>query len=77
MTSGTHLVWHLPAHLPDAETSQALARAVGVKVYTMMLETVTGPGFRPDWNRYVLLGYADLPEHVIKDAVERLVGVRQ
>ncbi len=74
-TSGTHLILRLPAHLPDAQTCQALARSVGIKVNTMMLETVTGPEFLPDWNRYILLGYADLPEHVIKGAVERLASV--
>lgn len=76
-TSGTHLIWRLPAHLPDAQTCQALARSVGIVVNTMMLETVTGPEFLPDWNRYILLGYADLPEHVIETAVERLAGAWQ
>jgi GntR family transcriptional regulator/MocR family aminotransferase len=74
-TSGTHLIWRLPEHLPDARTCQRLARSVGVQVNTMLLETVTGPEFLPDWKRYILLGYADLPEHVIEDAVQRLARV--
>jgi DNA-binding transcriptional MocR family regulator len=74
-TSGTHLIWRLPETLPDAQTCQALARTVGVKVNTMELETVTGPEFLPDWRRYLLLGYADLPEPVIADAVMRLANV--
>lgn len=74
-TSGTHLIWRLPAHFPDALTCQALARSVGIEVNTMMLETVTGPEFLPEWNRYILMGYADLPEHVIEDAVARLARV--
>ncbi|MCR9125354.1 MAG: PLP-dependent aminotransferase family protein [Rhodobacteraceae bacterium] len=72
--SGTHLVWRLPAHLPDAGTCQALAGSVGIRVNTMMLETVTGPEYLPDWNRYLLLGYADLPEDKITAAVARLAG---
>lgn len=76
-TSGTHLILRLPAHLPDAQTCQALARSVGIKINTMMLETVTGPEFLPDFNRYILLGYADLPERVIQSAVERLASVWQ
>ena len=76
-TSGTHLIWRLPDHLPDAQTCQALARSVGVTVNTMQLETVTGPEFLPDWTRYILLGYADLPEPVIERAVARLADVWQ
>lgn len=76
-TSGTHLIWRLPAHLPDAQTFQALARSVGIEVNTMKLETVTGPEFLPDWNRYILLGYGDLPERVIESAIERLAGAIQ
>lgn len=74
-SSGTHLIWRLPAHLPDAQTCELLARSVGIKVNTMRAETVTGPEFLPNWDRYLLLGYADLPEPVIKNAVERLADV--
>ena len=74
-TSGTHLIWRLPAHLPDAKTCQSLARTVGIEVNTMQLETVTGPEFLPDWERYLLLGYAGLQETVIQRAVERLATV--
>ena len=76
-TSGTHLIWRLPERLPDADTCEARARAVGVKVNTMKLETVTGPEFLPDWDRYLLLGYADLPEHIIEEAVMRLAQAWQ
>ena len=50
---------------------------MGVTVNTMQLETVTGPEFLPDWTRYILLGYADLPEPVIERAVARLADVWQ
>jgi DNA-binding transcriptional MocR family regulator len=74
-TCGTHLIWRLLSHLPDAQTCEGLARSVGIKVNTMRTETVSGPEFLPDWDRYILLGYADLPEPVIKNAVERLASV--
>lgn len=74
-TSGTHLIWRLPAHLPDAQACEDLARSVGIKVNTMRTETVSGPEFLHDWDRYILLGYADLPEPLIKSAVERLASV--
>lgn len=74
-SSGTHLIWRLPPHLPDAQTCEQLARSVGIKVNTLDTETVTGPEFLPDWNRYILLGYADLSEALIQSAVERLAGV--
>jgi len=74
-SSGTHLIWRLPAHMHDAPKCQALARTVGVTVNTMQLETVTGSEFLPDWNRYLLLGYADLQPETIRTAMERLAGV--
>jgi GntR family transcriptional regulator/MocR family aminotransferase len=74
-SSGTHLIWRLPEHLPDALQCQALARSVGITVNTMRLETVTGPEFLPDWDRHLLLGYADLQPETIRTAVERLAEV--
>ncbi|MGE4612662.1 MAG: PLP-dependent aminotransferase family protein [Paracoccaceae bacterium] len=71
-SSGTHLIWRLPSHLPDAKTCQSLARSVGVKVNTLLLETVTGAEYLDNWNRYLLLGYGDLQPEIIRDAVERL-----
>jgi len=74
-SSGTHLIWRLPAHMPNAPKCQDLARTVGVTVNTMQLETVTGSEFLPDWDRYLLLGYADLQPKSIRTAIERLAGV--
>jgi len=75
MSSGTHLIWRLPVHMPSALECQSLARTVGVTVNTMQLETITGPEFLPDWERYLLLGYADLQPETIRTAIERLAGV--
>lgn len=74
-SSGTHLAWKLPEHRPNAATCQDLARAVGVTVNSMKLETVTGPEFLPDWERYLLLGYADLQPEIITEAIERIASV--
>ncbi len=75
LSSGTHLIWRLPPHLPDAARCQALARDAGVVVNTMQLETVTGAEYLPDWDRHLLLGYADLQPETIHAAVERLAEV--
>ncbi len=70
--SGTHLIWRLPSHLPDALQCQALAREAGIVVNTLQQETITGPEFLADWNRYLLLGYADVKPETIRTAVRRL-----
>ncbi|MFP6773819.1 MAG: hypothetical protein VCE74_16010 [Alphaproteobacteria bacterium] len=41
----------------------------------MRLETITGSDFLSDWDRYLLLGYADLQPETIRVAMERLAGV--
>jgi GntR family transcriptional regulator/MocR family aminotransferase len=71
-SSGTHLIWRLPPHMPDALRCQALAREVGIVINTLQQETITGPEFLADWERYLLLGYADLKPEPIRSAVERL-----
>ena len=53
-SSGTHLIWLLPSHMPDALTCQALAREAGIVVNTLQQETITGPEFLADWPRYLL-----------------------
>lgn len=75
LSSGTHLIWCLPAHLPDAPTFQATARSVGVTVNTLQHETITGPEFLSGWDRNLLLGYADLQPEKIRKAVERMAQV--
>ena len=74
-TSGTHLIWRLPEKMLSATECRARARTVGVIVNTMELDTITGPEFLPDWDRYLLLGYADLQPQTIRTAVERLASV--
>ena len=74
-SSGTHLNWCLPAHMPDAKTCQTIARSAGITVNTLQHETIIGPEFLPDGDRYLLLGYADLQPKTIRNAVERLAEV--
>jgi GntR family transcriptional regulator/MocR family aminotransferase len=74
-SSGTHLIWRLPDSMPSATECQALARAVGVTINTMELDTITGAEFLPDGDRYLLLGYANLAPKTIIDAVARLADV--
>ena len=61
--------------MPDALECQLQARGVGVVINTMELDTITGPEFLPDWDRYLLLGYADLQPETIRTAVARLAEV--
>jgi GntR family transcriptional regulator / MocR family aminotransferase len=75
LSSGTHLIWRLPDHMPDALECQSRARGVGVVINTMQSETITGSEFVPDWKRYLLLGYADLQPATIRIAVARLAEV--
>lgn len=75
MSSGTHLIWRLPDHMPDALECQKRARNAGVVVNSMQLDTITGAEFVPDWKRYLLLGYADLQPKTIREAVARMAGV--
>jgi GntR family transcriptional regulator/MocR family aminotransferase len=72
IASGTHFVWRLPAHLPGAEACAARAAAAGITVYTLKLKTIAGAETWPDWDRYLLLGFASLKPPAIADALERL-----
>lgn len=72
MASGTHLVWRLPPGLPDAVTCEARARASGISVYTLTFRTIAGAETLPDWDRYLLLGFASLPAASIGPAVDAL-----
>jgi DNA-binding transcriptional MocR family regulator len=74
-SSGSHVIWRLPDHLPDAPTFQTKARSAGVAVNTLQHETITGPEFLSDRDRLLLLGYADLQPETIRKAVERMAQV--
>lgn len=72
---GTHMIWRLPTHMPEASKCQSLARTVGITVNSMQLETIIGLEFLPSWDRYLLLGYADLQPETIRFTIERLAQV--
>ena len=61
--------------MPDAPKCQSLARTVSITVNTMQLETIIGLEFLPDWDRYLLLGCADLQPETIRLTTERIAQV--
>lgn len=72
MSSGMHVVWHLPPDMPDAETIQKLAADKGVGVYCPEGGAASVAGF-PELNkRYLLFGYSSLPITEISEGVARL-----
>tara|TARA_R110002096_G_scaffold35929_8_gene100782 strand:- start:410 stop:583 length:174 start_codon:yes stop_codon:yes gene_type:complete len=50
-------------------------RTVGITINTMERDTITGPECLPDWDRYLLLGYADLQPDTIRTAIDRRAQV--
>lgn len=70
--AGLHLIWEVPSHLPDAKELSAIARSVGVGLYTLSetgaLEFVASPVSK----RRLVLGYAGLTPKEIEDAIARL-----
>ena len=74
LEGGMHIVWTLPASLPDAPQVQALALQAGVGVYALDGGAATDfdwPGYR---DRTLLLGYSSLTEAQIREGITRLAG---
>lgn len=72
LSSGMHIVWHLPASLPDAETIQRLAAEHDVGVYCPEGGAASVEGF-PELNKRLLLfGYSSLSTTEITEGVARL-----
>ncbi|HEX3954747.1 MAG TPA: PLP-dependent aminotransferase family protein, partial [Stellaceae bacterium] len=70
--AGQHLLWHLPAGVPDARTLEALARRVRVGVYSL---DAAGAAETPPsllTRRGLVLGYAALTPRQIEQGVARL-----
>jgi GntR family transcriptional regulator / MocR family aminotransferase len=74
MSSGTHLIWRMPSHLPDAPECEARAAAAGISVYTLNHKTIAGAETLSAWNRYLLLGFASLNALTIPKAIERFAS---
>lgn len=70
--AGMHLVWHLPAHLPNARRIQQLAEKVGVGVYSPEGGAASVEGCNDLDDRLLLLGYSSLSRREISEGIHRL-----
>ncbi|HEV8027677.1 MAG TPA: aminotransferase class I/II-fold pyridoxal phosphate-dependent enzyme [Stellaceae bacterium] len=71
-SAGQHLLWQLPAGVPDAGTLEALARRARVGVYSL---AAAGAGEHPPsllTRRGLVLGYAALSQRQIEQGIARL-----
>ena len=71
--AGMHVMWHLPAHLPDALQMQRLALSCSVGLYP--LAAAAGyefEGRRRFGERSLVLGYTALTSAELRDAVARV-----
>src|SRR5271170_2637400 len=70
--AGQHLLWHLPAGVPDVGTLETLARRVRVGVYSL---AAAGASEKPPsllTRRGLVLGYAALTPRQIEQGIARL-----
>ncbi len=74
MGCGTHLVWRIPRHLPDAAECEMRARAVGIAVHTLKFRTIANAKNLPNWERHLLLGFAALKPAVIATMLDRFAA---
>lgn len=75
LEGGMHIVWHLPAHFPEAPEIQSLALQARVGVYALDGGAATDFGRTDYRRRTLLLGYSSLNETRIREGVERLARV--
>jgi GntR family transcriptional regulator/MocR family aminotransferase len=73
-TCGTHLVWELPAKFPSAPEVQELMSQNQVGVYTLRDRNIAGADYLENCDRFLLLGFASLPEPGIEQGVSRLAA---
>jgi GntR family transcriptional regulator/MocR family aminotransferase len=73
-SSGLHLIWTLPEHLPDAKEVSAIARAVDVGFYTPWRVGAVEFGRIDGSERRLLIGYACLTPAEIQTGVKRVAG---
>jgi GntR family transcriptional regulator/MocR family aminotransferase len=70
--AGEHLLWHLPAGVPDAATLETLARRVRVGVYSLDAAGAVESPPSLLTRRGLVLGYAALTPRLIEQGVARL-----
>jgi GntR family transcriptional regulator/MocR family aminotransferase len=71
-SAGQHLLWHLPAGVPDAATLEALARRARVGVYSLASANAVESPPSLLTRRGLVLGYASLSQRQIEQGIARL-----
>lgn len=69
---GLHLLWHLPAGVPDAATLEAMARRVRVGLYPLAAGGAFEAQSSPLGRRGIVLGYACLTPRQIEQGIARI-----
>ena len=70
--AGLHLLWRLPAGVPEASKLQALARQQQVGVYSLAAAGAYDLDASPQHRRALLMGYAGLAPKQIEQGIARL-----
>ena len=74
-SAGQHLLWHLPAGVPDAVTLETLARRVRVGVYSLASAGASEKPVSLLMRRGLVLGYGALSPRQIEQGIARLSDV--
>src|SRR6478672_4122758 len=69
---GTHMVWELPPDFPSAVKLQALMLKQKIGVYTLRDQNIGDADYLENCDRYLLLGFAALPESAIEEGISTL-----
>jgi len=69
---GTHLVWELPPDFPSAVKLQTLMLKQKIGVYTLRDQNIGDADYLENCDRYLLLGFAALPEPAIEEGISKL-----
>jgi len=69
---GTHLVWELPPDFPSAVKLQTRMLKQQVGVYTLRDRNIGDADYLENCDRYLLLGFASLPEPAIEEGISKL-----
>ena len=70
--AGMHLIWRIPAGLPEAEEIEKRALKDGIGVYAMSTGAARQFGDLDESRRYLVLGYAAMTPKQIDQGISRL-----
>ena len=74
LEGGTHLVWEIPQHLPDASQIKQIAEDLGMGIYTIESATACEFGNKKYNKRNLIFGYSSVPEDKIVEGIARLAN---